>query len=133
MAEWVEWISMEDAEKISGFYLKLRGNATLPDNPLRFIRAIEYRIYTEWCCNKNESGEGRNHKNYSGEAYEKFVNDEKQFASQRGMRFETDQEARDVTLKALTRRSIDYFGLYGMNGDMRKDGENLRTSLKHWF
>jgi hypothetical protein len=94
------------------------------------VDCIDWRVYTEWCCNKEEGG-SRNHAIYQGEGFSNWVRAETHLALERtglvwneqqkrfnydGYFGDTYIKTRDKVLQAVVRRAVDFF----------KDCENYR-------
>jgi len=143
----IPWTDPEDAVLMASCYdsnpEKLDGvkGEDLVDN-------IEWRIYTEWCCNRDESV-WEDHVRYHGQGLSNWVRNETHFTLERagyewdsregrfnanGSFDETYRATRADVLKAVVRRAFDFFK------DCKDykwvpDGnpENLRVSLEQYM
>ncbi|MBI2631591.1 hypothetical protein HYW75_01150 [Candidatus Pacearchaeota archaeon] len=103
---------------------------TLTSQKLALFSAL--RIYTEWYMD-DINGAGKNlnaHGNYQGEAFEKFLNDEKLFAAQRSGYIEMP-----LVVDAFVRSALDFF-IYQCEWktfNPIKTGVNIRRSLEPWI
>lgn len=114
-------------------------HAHLALKPEDFVGRLGWRIYTEWCM----SGESRwdEHRIYSGQAFEKFVDDETRYeglrrehAGEKGVWSpEAIRGRRSEVLKSIVLRSIQFFEETGGETYRPQDRVNLRCDLKPWL
>ena len=138
-----EWTSPQDKKTMVDFYGK---------SPQRIegitgeslVRNLEWRIYTEWCCNKPESYWVQ-HTSYKGNAFDKWVRDETHYGLERAgyqwsdqqQRFDANgtfsmiyKDARDRVLFAIVKKAVEFFkDCRDYQWPVEGDSRNLRTSL----
>ena len=104
--------------------------------PSDFVDKICYRIYTEFCCNGEESPKWEDHFRYDGRAYRKWVADETHYVTE-GQTLDHSQYAniRESILRAVVERAIELFTDWkGYSGPSDEtDRRNLRASLKPYL
>ncbi len=112
------------------------------------ISNMEWRIYTEWCCNPKESV-WEDHYYYKGEGFFKWIFDETHFAIERaGFAWDNDQgrfnavgdftqmyeEMRQKVLQASVKRAVEFFkDCSNYQWPIKGDTRNLRTSLEPYI
>ena len=143
----VGWTLPEDQELMILFYNQnpKRLDGLTGD---RLVRNIEWRIYTEWCCNPSESV-WLQHINYQGEAFAGWVRDEAHYALERadfrwntkekrfdanGNFHETYRQTKEKVLQAIVKKAVEFFRecrnyQWPVNGDSR----NLRANLESYL
>ncbi|MBS3072948.1 hypothetical protein J4477_03890 [Candidatus Pacearchaeota archaeon] len=135
-----------DGERVAELFEKLEGQMYIPTMTGRdFFGSIQKRIEFEWVNDPDVRAEYTNGNEvrlpaYVGQAYRKFIDDEKLFESERRSRmghpFKSYQESIDATLKALTSRAIDFFKDSKLDANgvyQNRYHENLRCPLNPWF
>lgn len=141
------WTPLEDTAMMASFYdsspERLHGvtGDKLVDN-------IEWRIYTEWCCNRDES-DFKDHRFYTGHAFNDWVTKETHYTLERagfnwdrqegrfdanGTFDQTYRDAKSAVLIAVVRRAVDFFKeceeyKWPWKGDTR----NLRAPLEPYI
>jgi hypothetical protein len=141
------WTAPENEKIMADFYGQSRGKlGDLTGDKL--VGNMEWRLYTEWCCNRGES-RGKFHGSYKGEAFEKWIRDETHYAIEgEGFKWNPEQQRfdgndnfaqvyeqkRERVLQASVKRAVEFFGKckehqWPYEGDAR----NLRVSLKPYM
>ena len=100
-------------------------------NPKDFVRNIAWRIYTEWCLDKEESKNMNLCFGYNGRSYLKWVADERLYASQR----KQDHMSREAILSGVVNRAVELFGDWKgkTHSGENQDRRNLRGSLEQYL
>ncbi|MFA5856878.1 MAG: hypothetical protein WC867_05945 [Candidatus Pacearchaeota archaeon] len=144
----IPWTSPEDAFQMVVFY-ETSSNKLKGLNGDKLVENIEWRVYTEWCCNINESGSNLP-KDYFGEGFNDWVNKETHFALERAGyewvekegRFKTTDESvyeiyhatRDKVLKAVVRRAVEFFkDCKDYQWVQYEEPKNIRVSLEQYM
>jgi hypothetical protein len=122
-------IPPDDREIMKKFYElqpeKLPGRSAAEE----LVNNIAWRIYTEWCCNKEESRYIDHCSQYEGQPYHQWVNDEKLFASQKRQ----SEVVREAILHAIVKRAMELFGVWRGKEPIGGDKRNLRASLEAYL
>jgi hypothetical protein len=97
------------------------------------IQKIQWRIYTEWCCNKQES-DWSEHPAYKSQAFDKWIDDEIHYALEKRPGSDYADTRRRV-LEAAVYRAVKLLGDWGFWKMPRStsDKRNLRCSLEPYL
>lgn len=122
--------------------------------PVHFVLKIDSRIYAEWCMSPTEGGRNWNlHRNYKGEGFKTFVDDETHHAIKRLQELDIlgpDYSnaaylgVRGKVLEGLVKRAVELFSEWDNNTHPldafddnipidKKDKRNLRASLEKYI
>lgn len=141
------WTSPDIETSIVNLYNQLPYR--IEDLPAKdLVRSIEWRIYTEWCCNREESN-WDDHMSYRGQAFYGWLNKETHYALERaGFEWDSNQRqfvadnnfsqayatTREQVLRAAVVRSVEFFrNCKQYRWPSEGDKGNLRVSLESYI
>lgn len=94
--------------------------------PKEFADNVAWAIYTEWCLNTPEK---EKHKSYTGDALEKFIEEETHYALERA-KTSNYSSIRENVLKGLVKRAIEIFSDFRPE---KREDNNIRCDLNAYI
>jgi len=130
-------VKSEDKDSMREYYIQACSRPVAN----KLISDIEWRIYTEWCCNRGES-RPEQHQYYNGHAFAEWIQKEAHYAMvRRGFRWDDPysrfrgkgdvaqaySDIRRQVMHAVVEKALDFFG------DPNIHKPNLRGSLEPYL
>lgn len=113
--------------------IKRYDTPTIKTVPTLLSSHAAWRIYTEWCMDKERGGGQKwdRHRDYNGEAFENFLEDERLYASQRA----NCDISIDQVVDAFARSTLGFFidNCNWSTMSPKREGVNIRRSLAPWM